>query len=155
MPQAIPVITAVATVGAAAYSVSEQRKGTRARQEISRRQQRQQALKAARARRMQFRELQRKRAQAQASQAALGLSGSSGAAGGLASLTSQYGANLGYGSAMTNLSREITGFSSIAQSAFANAQTGAAVSGLGLSIAQNPKPFQDAFDKVTGKRPAQ
>ena len=35
MPQAIPVITAVATVGAAAYSVSEQRKGTRARQEIS------------------------------------------------------------------------------------------------------------------------
>ena len=145
MPQAIPVITAVATVGAAAYSVSEQRKGTRARQEISRRQQRQQALKAARARRMQFRELQRKRAQAQASQAALGLSGSSGAAGGLASLTSQYGANLGYGSAMTNLSREITDFSSISQTAMANAQTGMAVSGLGLAAFDRRQQLQSLF----------
>tara|TARA_B100000035_G_scaffold289037_1_gene275112 strand:- start:56 stop:520 length:465 start_codon:yes stop_codon:yes gene_type:complete len=152
---AISTVAAVVTIAGTAYSVSEQRKGKKANREIARRQQRQQALKAARSRRIAFRELQIKRAQAQASQAALGLSGSSGAAGGLASLTSQYGANLGYGSAMTNLSREITGFSSIAQSAFANAQTGAAVSGLGLSIAQNPKPFQDAFDKVTGKRPAQ
>ena len=145
MPTAIPVITAVATVGAAAYSVSEQRKGTRARQEISRRQQRQQALRAARSRRIAFRELQRKRAQAQASQAALGLSGSSGAAGGLASLTSQYGANLGYGSAMTNLSREITDFSSIAQTAQANAQTGMAVSGLGLAAFDRRQQLQSLF----------
>ena len=145
MPQAIPVITAVATVGAAAYSVSEQRKGTRARQEISRRQQRQQALRAARSRRIAFRELQRKRAQAQASQAALGLSGSSGAAGGLASLTSQYGANLGYGSAMTNLSREITDFASISQTAMANAQTGMAVSGLGLAAFDRRQQLQSLF----------
>ena len=145
MPTAITVITAVATVGAAAYSVSEQRKGTRARQEISRRQQRQQALRAARSRRIAFRELQRKRAQAQASQAALGLSGSSGAAGGLASLTSQYGANLGYGSAMTNLSREITDFASISQTAMANAQTGMAVSGLGLAAFDRRQQLQSLF----------
>ena len=145
MPQAIPVITAVATVGAAAYSVSEQRKGRKANQEIARRQQRQQALRAARSRRIAFRELQRKRAQAQASQAALGLSGSSGAAGGLASLTSQYGANLGYGSAMTNLSREITDFASISQTAMANAQTGMAVSGLGLAAFDRRQQLQSLF----------
>ena len=148
---AVQAVAAIVTIGGTAYSVSEQRKGKKANQEIARRQQRQQALKAARSRRMAFRELQIKRAQAQASQAALGLSGSSGAAGGLASLTSQYGANLGYGSSMTNLSREITGFSSIAQTAQANAQTGAAVSGLGLSVMQNAQGFSDAFGKIRGK----
>lgn len=144
----VPVLQAVAavvTIGGTAYSVSEQRKGKKANQEIARRQQRQQALRAARSRRMAFRELQIKRAQAQASQAALGLSGSSGAAGGLASLTSQYGANLGYGSSMTNLSREITGFSSIAQTAQSNAQTGAAVSGLGMAAFQNAGALTEAF----------
>jgi len=146
MPQALPVIAAVTTVAGTAYSVSQQRKGRKANQEIARRQQRQQALKAARSRRMAFRELQIKRAQAQASQAALGLSGSSGAAGGLASLTSQYGANLGYGSSMTNLSREITGFSSIAQTAQSNAETGAAVSGLGLAVLQNSDKIKAAFN---------
>lgn len=146
MPQALPVIAAVTTVAGTAYSVSQQRKGRKANQEIARRQQRQQALKAARSRRMAFRELQIKRAQAQASQAALGLSGSSGAAGGYASLTSQYGANLGYGSSMTNLSREITGFSSIAQTAQSNAETGAAVSGLGLAVLQNSDKIKAAFN---------
>ena len=141
----LPAIAAVVSIGATAYSVSEQRKGKKANQEIARRQQRQQALKAARSRRMAFRELQIKRAQAQASQAALGLSGSSGAAGGYASLTSQYGANLGYGSSMTNLSREITGFSSIAQTAQSNAETGAAVSGLGLAVLQNSDKIKAAF----------
>ena len=141
----LPAIAAVVTIGGTAYSVSEQRKSSKAQREISRRQQRQQALKAARSRRMAFRELQRKRATAQASQAALGLSGSSGAAGGLASLTSQYGANLGYSSAMTNLSQEITSFSSLAQQSLSNAQTGAAVSGLGLAAFQNAGPLQDAF----------
>ena len=94
---------------------------------------------------MAFRELQRKRAQAQASQAAQGLSGSSGAAGGLASLTSQYGANLGYGSAMTNLSQEITSFSSLAQQSLSNAQTGAAVSGLGLAAFDRRQQLQSLF----------
>jgi len=147
---AISTVAAVVAIGGTAYSVSQQRKSSKAQREVSRRQQRQQALKAARSRRMAFRELQIKRAQAQASQAALGLSGSSGAAGGLASLTSQYGAKLGYGSAMTNLSQEISSFSSIAQTAQSNAETGAAISGLGLAVAQNPRPFQDAYDKVKG-----
>ena len=145
MPQALPVIAAGTTVAGTAYSVSQQRKSSKAQREISRRQQRQQALKAARSRRMAFRELQIKRAQAQASQAALGLSGSSGAAGGLASLTSQYGANLGYGSAMTNLSQEISSFSAISQSAQANAQTGAAVSGLGLAAFDRSADIQKLF----------
>ncbi len=149
---AISTVAAVVAIGGTAYSVSQQRKSSKAQREVSRRQQRQQALKAARSRRMAFRELQIKRAQAQASQAALGLSGSSGAAGGLASLTSQYGSKLGYGSAMTNLSQEISSFSSIAQTAQANAQTGAAVSGLGLAVAQNPESFQTAFDKIRGKK---
>ena len=142
---AISTVAAVVAIGGTAYSVSQQRKSSKAQREVSRRQQRQQALKAARSRRMAFRELQIKRAQAQASQAALGLSGSSGAAGGYASLTSQYGANLGYGSSMTNLSREITGFSSIAQTAQSNAETGAAVSGLGLAVLQNSDKIKAAF----------
>jgi hypothetical protein len=141
----LPAIAAVVAIGGTAYSVSEQRKSSKAQREVSRRQQRQQALKAARSRRMAFRELQIKRAQAQASQAALGLSGSSGAAGGLASLTSQYGSKLGYGSAMTNLSQEISSFSSIAQTAQSNAQTGAAVSGLGIAAFQNAPALADAF----------
>ena len=73
----LQAIAAITTVAGTAYSVSEQRKSSKAQREISRRQQRQQSLRAARSRRMAFRELQRKRAQAQASQAALGLSGSS------------------------------------------------------------------------------
>ena len=142
---AISTVAAVVTIAGTAYSVSEQRKGKKANREIARRQQRQQALKAARSRRIAFRELQIKRAQAQASQAALGLSGSSGAAGGLASLTSQYGANLGYGSAMTNLSQEISSFSAISQTAQANAQTGAAVSGLGLAAFDRSADIQKLF----------
>ena len=141
----LQAIAAITTVAGTAYSVSEQRKSSKAQREISRSQQRQQALRAARSRRMAFRELQRKRAQAQASQAALGLSGSSGAAGGLASLTSQYGANLGYGSAMTNLSQEITSFSSLAQQTLSNAQTGAAVSGLGLAAFDRRQQLQSLF----------
>ena len=141
----LQAIAAIKTVAGTAYSVSEQRKSSKAQREISRRQQRQQSLRAARSRRMAFRELQRKRAQAQASQAALGLSGSSGAAGGLASLTSQYGANLGYGSAMTNLSQEITSFSSLAQQSLSNAQTGAAVSGLGLAAFDRRQQLQSLF----------
>lgn len=144
------IVGAIAAVSGTAYSVSQQRKSNKAQRAASRASQRQQELKAARSRRIAFRELQRKRATAQATAAALGASGGSGAAGGYASLTSQYGAKLGYGSSMTNLSREITGFSSIAQTAQANAQTGAAVSGLGLAVAQNPQPFQTAFDKVRG-----
>ena len=141
----LQAIAAITTVAGTAYSVSEQRKSSKAQREISRRQQRQQSLRAAGSRRMAFRELQRKRAQAQASQAALGLSGSSGAAGGLARLTSQFGANLGYGSAMTNLSQEITSFSSLAQQSLSNAQTGAAVSGLGLAAFDRRQQLQSLF----------
>ena len=141
----LQAIAAITTVAGTAYSVSEQRKSSKAQREISRRQQRQQSLRAARSRRMAFRELQRKRAQAQASQAALCLSGSSGAACCLASLTSQYGANLGYGSAMTNLSQEITSFSSLAQQSLSNAQTGAAVSGLGLAAFDRRQQLQSLF----------
>ena len=101
------IVGAIAAVSGTAYSVSQQRKSNKAQRAASRAAQRQQELKAARSRRVAFRELQRRRATAQATAAALGASGSSGAAGGLASLTSQYGANLGYGSAMTGLSKEI------------------------------------------------
>ena len=141
----LQAIAAITTVAGTAYSVSEQRKSSKAQREISRRQQRQKSLRAARSSWMAFRELLRNRAQAPASQAALGLSGSSGAAGGLASLTSQYGANLGYGSAMTNLSQEITSFSSLAQQSLSNAQTGAAVSGLGLAAFDRRQQLQSLF----------
>ena len=145
------IIGAIAAVSGTAYSVSQQRKSNKAQRAASRASQRQQELKAARSRRIAFRELQRKRATAQATAAALGASGGSGAAGGLASLTSQYGADLGYGSAMTGLSKEITSFSSLAQQSLANAQSGAAVSGLGLAMVQNPVPFTNVKDTIFGK----
>ena len=139
------IVGAIAAVSGTAYSVSQQRKSNKAQRAASRAAQRQQELKAARSRRIAFRELQRKRATAMASAAALGASGGSGAAGGLASLTSQYGANLGYGSSMTNLSREITDFASISQTATANAQTGMAVSGLGLAAFDRRQQLQSLF----------
>ena len=144
-------VALIASVAGTAYSVSQQRKASKAQRAASIASQRQQSLKAARSRRIAFRELQRKRAQAQATAAALGASGGSGAAGGLSSLVSQYGANLGYGSAMTNLSKEITSFNSLAQQSLSNAQSGAAVAGLGLGVMQNPTAFTSVKDTIFGK----
>lgn len=132
MPQIAPVISAVAAVGGTLYSVSQQRKASKAGAAAAAKQQQQQELRASRSRRQAFRELQISRARARASAAAMGAGDSSALAGGLASLSSQYGSALGYSGAMTGLSREISQLGVQQQTALMRAQTGSSIAGFGM-----------------------
>jgi len=120
-------------VAGTAYNISQTKKATRAGAQVAAKQQQQQQLREQRSRRQSFREFQIRRERARAQAAVLGASGGSGIAGGLASLSSQYGATLGFGSAMTGLSQDISALGIQQQGFLSNAQTGAAVSGLAMS----------------------
>jgi len=96
MSQALAVISAVSTVA----SISASSKASKASA-------RQQALQAARERRQAVRQTQIQRAQMMASGVAMGGQGGSALAGGQASLNSQLGTNLGYGTQMSGISRQI------------------------------------------------
>jgi len=96
MSQALAVISAVSTVA----SISASSKASKASA-------RQQALQAARERRQAFRQTQIQRAQMMASGVAMGGQDGSALAGGQASLSSQLGTNLGYGTQMSGISRQI------------------------------------------------
>jgi hypothetical protein len=137
----IATIGALASVGGTLYSMSQQRKASRAGAAAAAKQQQQQELRAARSRRQAFRELQISRARARASAAAMGAGDSSALAGGLASLSSQYGATLGYSGAMTGLSREISQLGIQQQTALMRAQTGSSIAGFGFQAMQNPAGF--------------
>lgn len=133
----VALALAATAVAGTAYNISQTKKATRAGAQIAAKQEQQQKLREDRSRRRAFREFQIKRERTRAQAAALGAAGGSGVAGGLASLSSQYGATLGFSSAMTGLSQDITGLGVQQQTFLANAQTGAAVSGL----AMNTMPF--------------
>jgi len=90
------ILGAVAQVA----SMSAQNKANKAAQ-------RQQAVKASFERRQAVRQTQIQRAQMQASGEAMGGQGGSALAGGIASLSSQLGTNLGYGTEMSGISRQI------------------------------------------------
>ena len=126
MPQAVPVIAAIAGVAAVAgtaVSINQQKKAIKATR-------RQQGLSARRSQRQAIRESQIRRAQSQVQAGAMGVTAGSGLAGGQASLSSQLGSNIGFAGQMSGLSQQI----SMAQS---RAQTAGAVADLGMQAFAN------------------
>jgi hypothetical protein len=137
MPQF--VIAAAAVVGAVSTVKSYQ-----AQKKAGEASQRQQEVQSSVSRRAAIREMQIKRAQTVSSAQAAGVVGGSGVSGGLTSLGSQVGANLGYSSQMSGLSKEISMYNTQAQTYGAVAGlAGTAFQGLGgwdaLSTMLKPK----------------
>jgi uncharacterized protein YcfJ len=99
MPQLGLVLQAVSAVATVA-SMGQQQKASRAQAQ-------QQSVKAAFERRQAVRQTQIQRSQMLASGTAMGGTGGSALAGGMASLGSQLGGNLGYGTQMSGISRNI------------------------------------------------
>lgn len=110
-------VGATATVAGTVMSQRAQKKAAAA-------QQRQQEVATRRSRRQAIRQAQIARAQSVASASASGATGSSAALGGQSSVGSQLGSDLGFSTQMSGLSRDISNFSS-------RAQTGQALAGLG------------------------
>ncbi len=87
----------------------------------------------------------------------VGAGGSSAALGGISSLSSQFGANLGYGSMMSGLSQQYSGFTGQAAQFGAQAQLGGAVAGLAGQVygfgqqfmQNNPQPNQAPLPNPT------
>lgn len=100
MPQALPVIGAVATVAGTVLNYTASKKAA----DLS---QQQQAAATRRSQLQALRGAQIQRAQAVASAQAQGSMGSSGAAGGIGALGSQLGSEMGYASAQGALSARI------------------------------------------------
>lgn len=107
MPQALPVIQAVAAVG----SIAMQARSASAQRRAMAAQQRQQEVQALASRRRSMRAAQIQRARALATAQGAGATGGSAIAGGLTSLSSQLGGAIGYQTQMSGLSREIGGYS--------------------------------------------
>lgn len=98
-------------------SVAQANKAAKAQQRVAELQQRQQEVQAAASRRSAIRSAMVSKARAVATAQGLGAAGSSGVAGGISSLSSQLGANLGYQTEMSGLSRGITQYNSAANRA--------------------------------------
>lgn len=102
------VISAVATVGSTAASISATRKATKAQVGIAREQQKQQEVAYRRQQRAAIREAQIRRSQGMATAQASGVVGSSVSGGGMASIGSQAGSALGFGTQLSGISSNIT-----------------------------------------------
>lgn len=153
MPAAVPVITAVsgvATVAGTLYSINQQKKAARAQEASLAAQQQQQALQVRRSQRAAIRQRQLQQAQLQAGALGMGVTGGSALAGGGASLASQTGEALGFGSQMSGLSRQITMFNQQAVDYGTRAQTGQAIAGLGSQAFSSLGGFSTLFPTATG-----
>ena len=128
----VAVALAATAVAGTAYSINQQEKAASASRAAAATRQRQQEVQATRSRRAGVREAQRRRAMLRSQAQALGAVGGSGFAGATGSLTSQLGANLGFSTQMTGLSREVTQFGMQEATALSNAQMGSSIAGLGM-----------------------
>jgi hypothetical protein len=110
-----------------------------------------QRQQAARERRAAIRQSMLARERARTMAAAQSMLGSSAFQGGMASLTSQLGANLGYGSMMSGLGMQYTGLTSQAADAAALASRYQAIANLGFQFASLfGNPFKDS-DQTGGQ----
>jgi len=153
MPAALPVITAVsgaATVVGTVYSINQQKKAARAQEASLAAQQQQQALQVRRSQRAAIRQQQIQQAQLQAGALGMGVTGGSALAGGGASLASQTGEALGFGSQMSGLSRRITMFNQQAVDYGTRAKTGQAIAGLGGQAFSSLGGFSTLFPNAQG-----
>lgn len=112
MPQGvIMAIGAVVSAGATIASINEQKKAGRAQAAATQTQIQMQKTKATRERRTAIRANIAARSRMRNQAELTGVSGSSGAEGGVSSVSSQGGANLGFGSQMSGLGQQFTTFS--------------------------------------------
>ncbi len=109
---AITATIAAVSTAAVGQSMNLQRKSAYAQKQAAETQQRQQRAQATRQRRQAIRAGIRQKQQMAAQAEAAGVQGGSGLAGGQAGISSQLGANLGFGSRMSGLSQQYTDFTS-------------------------------------------
>ena len=107
-------------------------------QAASRRQQAQERLQNQQSRRQAIREMQINRARAEMTAQGSGASGSSAAAGGIGGLSSQLGAQLGFGSQMSGLSQQINSLNRQAGTAATFAQAGQLMTSIAGSQGVSP-----------------
>mgnify|MGYP005996262291 CR=1 FL=1 len=135
---ALSVGAAIAT-GAAVYgtaaSISASNRAMSAQKQATQVQIRQQQAQATRARRSAVRQSIIARARASNVAATTGMRDTSAVLGGLGSLSSQVGANLGYGSMMSGLSQQLTGLSGTIAQAQGQAQLFGEIGNLGFKFA--------------------
>jgi hypothetical protein len=125
--------TAVA-VGGTVVSMQSAQASARAQRQAAQRQIRMQQAEAARQRRGAIRQSILARAQARTVAATTGQVAGTGFLGGMASLTSQLGANLGYGTMMSGLGQEYTALSGQAAYLASRSQMAEAIAGLGFGM---------------------
>ena len=135
---AISAIVASAAVGTAAtvYSVNQSKKAASAQRAAADRQVQMQQQQVARERRSAIRANIVRRAQLRSQAEAAGAATSSGFFGGQTGLSSQLGANLGFGSMMSGLSQQYTQLTAQAADYSARSQMGSAIGSLGFQAAQ-------------------
>jgi len=127
-------VLAVTAVAGTAYSINQQQKAASAQKQAAQVAQQQQRQQASQQRRQSVRAMVSQRSRMRAQAQSLGVSGGSAALGGMSSLSSQFGANLGYGSMMSGLSQQYSGFTGQAAQFGAQAQLGAGISGLSSQL---------------------
>lgn len=133
MPQALPIIGAVATVGGTIASVSAQRKAAGAQRQ-------QETLATRRSQRAAIREAQIRRAQTLASSQGFGALQGSGVAGGTSSLSSQLGEALGFSTQMSGLSQKISDYRTKADMWGGVAGLGGSLFNFGLNYNNSREP---------------
>jgi len=138
------VAGAVGTV-ATVKSVKSSKAAAQTAVSVAQAQVQQQKVAATRQRRQSVRSFIRRRSQLRAAAAAGGIQGS-GVAGGLASLSSQYGANLGFGSQMGALSGQITTLSGIQATQQAQSGMYSNIASLGFGLAGAGVKYGDQLD---------
>lgn len=130
------ITSAVVAIAGTAYSVDQSQKAAKAQRAAAGKQVEMQQQQVARERRSAIRANIIRRSQLRAQAEAANVAGSSGFFGGQTSLTSQLGANLGFGSTMSGLSQEYTQLTAQAADFSARAQMGSAIGSLGFQSAQ-------------------
>lgn len=134
---AFTTILAATAVASTAYSVVQGQKAAKAQRAAAGKQIEMQQQQAARERRSAIRANLIRRSQMKAQAVAAGVETSSGFLGGQTSLSSQLGANLGFGSTMSGLSQEYTQLTAQAADYSARSQMGSAVAGFAFQGAQS------------------
>ena len=134
---AVTAAIGTAAVAGTAYSISQGERAASAQRAAARTQQRMQAAQALRERRGAIRQALLVRSTMQAEAAGAGLIGTSAYGGGRGAVGAQLGANLGFGSMMSGLGQQYTGFTEQASIAQGRAQLGSAVA----SFAQMALPY--------------
>lgn len=130
------IVGTTAAIGGTVVSMQEAQASARSQRQAAQRQIRMQQAQAARQRRGAIRQSTLARAQARNVAAATGQAAGSGFLGGMASLTSQLGANLGYGTMMSGLGQEFTALSGQAAYQASRSEMAGAIANLGFGMVE-------------------